>query len=118
LWTATAGAYAQVLVWCDRAAVVESVLLKLESAQGLKSPRGLDANDLMRTGLLADFLARCLATRPTQARPALDVARLRLDHLLNLGIAASPAEIEEAIRLGRLLGIEVVRRRIDLHDRV
>jgi hypothetical protein len=121
---AIAGAYAQVMVWCDRAAVVESVLLKLESAQGLKSPRGLDANDLLRAGLLADFLARCLATRPARAEsessssmPALDAARQRLDHLLNLGIAASPAEIEEAIRLGHLLGIKVVRRRTDLNNR-
>ena len=142
--------YSELLVWCDREAVVESVLYRLERAKGIKSPRDLDANAMLQDGILAEFLARFMPRANVEpeevpieespedigdyaahshkiAEPAKaasergegepDKAQERLDYLLSLGIAASPEEVEEAIGLGRLLGILVERKQIELTTR-
>ena len=53
--------YRRVVVWTDKGDVSAKVVRAIGSnAQGLKSPSGLDANDLLQRGLLAEFVTKAL----------------------------------------------------------
>jgi hypothetical protein len=53
--------YQQVIAWTDREERAAQALQSLEDrARGLQSPRGMDANDLLRAGVLGDFLQAML----------------------------------------------------------
>lgn len=51
-----AGRYGQVFVWADREEVVRRQLDAIPGAIGIKSPNGMDANDLLQAGQLGKFL--------------------------------------------------------------
>ncbi len=56
-----AAKFARVIVWCDNAANAQDVLQAVgPHADGMKSPRGLDANDLLQRGLLRAFMEAVL----------------------------------------------------------
>lgn len=53
--------YQQVIAWTDREERAAQALQSLgDRARGLQSPRGMDANDLLRAGLLSEFLGATL----------------------------------------------------------
>ena len=58
---AIAGQYPRVLIWADEAGKALAASKALPHAVPLKSPNGLDANDLLQAGKLAPFLATVLA---------------------------------------------------------
>jgi len=58
---AIAGQYPRVLIWADEAGKALAASKALAHATPLKSPDGLDANDLLKAGKLAPFLAAVLA---------------------------------------------------------
>lgn len=56
-FAAYAGRFRRVIVWADRADVARTMAEALPGAHPIRSPKGLDANDLLQAGKLADFLA-------------------------------------------------------------
>ncbi len=56
-----AEAGANVVIWADEGARVRQFMAALPGACGLRSPDGLDANDLLQRGLLEAFLPSALA---------------------------------------------------------
>ncbi len=65
-----AAKFARVIVWCDEAERAQAVMQAVgPHAEGMKSPRGLDANDLLQRGLLRAFMEGVLiGTSPTLAQ--------------------------------------------------
>lgn len=61
-------AYSRVIVWADRAGQAGRLMGVLSGAMGLSSPRGMDANDLQRAGLLRAFLDRAMAAYAKEGR--------------------------------------------------
>lgn len=55
-FVAYAGQFHRVIVWADRADVARRMQTALPGAYPIRSPEGLDANDLLQAGILADFL--------------------------------------------------------------
>lgn len=103
--------YKRVIVWLDRAEVVKRLAVQLPDAYGVRSPlrkdgsgKKLDANDLLKTGVLGAFLA---AVRVDAARDAADMEALLWDlydaALEPSGVDAGTAAIvaQLAQRLGR-----------------
>lgn len=70
--------YAHVIIWCDREPVVQTAMLRCPGAAGIKSPRGMDANDLLQAGILAEFLYNFVQVqKPVPQRHAPDGYRER-----------------------------------------
>jgi len=78
-----ANRFARVIVWMDKPEVVRELMAVIPGAYGVSSPKGKDANDLLRDGLLGGFLAtvRSKAAQNEQEREKLywdlsDMARM------------------------------------------
>lgn len=56
-----AARYKTVIVWTDKAQYAREFMRRYARAQGLQSPDGLDANDLLQRGLLQEFINLVLA---------------------------------------------------------
>ena len=52
--------YSRVIVWADQARQAGRLMDTLPGAMGLSSPRGMDANDLHRAGMLRAFLDKAI----------------------------------------------------------
>ena len=64
---AYAGKFGQVIAWADRAEIAAGLRAALPGSFAVQSPKGRDANDLLKAGLLGGFLATAraeLATGP------------------------------------------------------
>lgn len=107
---ALARRYDRVLVWADEPDAALNALLVVGNAVPLRSPRGLDANDLLQRGLLTDFLARWLErigapppeiahqkrVEPTDPESLYRAAMNECERLYQCGDMAAAGEIEEA----------------------
>ncbi len=70
---AFAKAYARVIVWMDKPEIMHTILERIPGAYGLSSPAGQDANDMLRSGKLGEFVAamRWKATNSNEERERL-----------------------------------------------
>lgn len=55
--TKIASQYRHTIVWADESGVAATLTASIVGAYGVSSPRGMDANDLLKAGLLGGYLA-------------------------------------------------------------